>query len=173
MIFEKKSSLAAQPHSSLHEALSKTLLNIHGVSRVPAPRLTSTSNCRSADGVDCTVPQGRFFFKNHPAKFFFRGLWGKPLLQGTQREQFNQKKWGVKRHFGRIDFLWNKFRMPHPCHISNPEFGGVHLTLKLYGDTSTGRGSIKMWRKLVKLHCGKTLESLVTLPFYPSNCTER
>jgi len=33
-----------------------------------------------------TVPQGRFFFQNHPAKFFLRGTWGKPLLRGIQRE---------------------------------------------------------------------------------------
>jgi len=33
-----------------------------------------------------TVPQGRFLLKNHPAKFFLRGPWGKPLLRGTQRE---------------------------------------------------------------------------------------
>jgi len=29
---------------------------------------------------------GMIFFKNHPARFFFRVPWGEPLLRGTQRE---------------------------------------------------------------------------------------
>jgi len=40
-------------------------------------------------------------------------------------------------------FLYEMFfGWQNPCHISDPEFGGVHFTLKFYGDSSTGRGPI-------------------------------
>jgi len=56
------------------KALSKTLLNIHGTSLVPAPCLTSPSTCLRRWRNFSTVPQGRFFFKNHPAKYFLRAI---------------------------------------------------------------------------------------------------
>jgi len=69
------------------KALSKTLPNIHGAAHVPAPRLTSTtrSRCRRRWLNLSTIHQKGFLFKNHLAKFFIRGPWGKPLLRGTQR----------------------------------------------------------------------------------------
>ena len=66
------------------ERAPKTLPNIHGVSHVPAPRLTSTSTCQRCWLNFSTVPQGRFFVENHPAKFSLRGPWGNPLLRCTQ-----------------------------------------------------------------------------------------
>ena len=47
------------------------------------------------------------------------------------------------------------FRWQNPCHISNPEFGNVYFIPKFYGDTSTGRGSTKIWKKLANLHFWK------------------
>ena len=41
------------------------------------------------------------------------------------------------------------------------------------GVSSKLQWSTKMWTKLAKLYCDKTLESWVTLPFYLSNRTER
>ena len=54
--------------------------NIHGSSHVPATHLTSTSSCRRHWLNFISVPHGRLFFKNHPAKFSLRDPWGKPLL---------------------------------------------------------------------------------------------
>jgi len=71
------------------KALSKTLLNIHGASHVPAPRLTSTSSCRRRWLNFSTVPQERLFFNNHQAKFFLRAPWGKPLLGGMHHDVFS------------------------------------------------------------------------------------
>jgi len=61
---------AALPHSTLYEALSKTLLNLHGSSHFPALRHTSSSSCRGLSLNFSTDPHGKICFKNHPAKFF-------------------------------------------------------------------------------------------------------
>ena len=42
-----------------------------------------------------TVPQWNIFCKNHPAKFFLRAPWGKPLLRGTQPS--NRKNWRLEK----------------------------------------------------------------------------
>ena len=68
------------------KALSKTVPNPHGSTHIPTPRLISPSTCRGHWQIFSTDPPGRFFFKNHPAKFFLRDPWGNPLLWGTQRD---------------------------------------------------------------------------------------
>jgi len=47
------------------------------------------------------------------------------------------------------------FGWQNPGHIFNPEFGDVHVTLKFNGDSSTGRWSTKIWKKIAKLHSRK------------------
>ena len=81
------------------KALSKTLPNIHGASHVPAPPRAP------ADVADWNLVRSprEYFLKNHPAKFFLRGPWGKPLLRGTQRDCLMflknlREKW-PKMHF--------------------------------------------------------------------------
>jgi len=72
------------------KALSKTLPNIHGSSHVPAPRQTPTTTCRRRWLNFSTVTQGRFFFKNHPAKFFLRGPWGNSGVRSAQTNKHPQ-----------------------------------------------------------------------------------
>jgi len=73
---------AVQHHSSLHKgAVQNSPWSTRSVTRSGA----STSTCQRHWLKFSTVSQGRFFLKNHPAKFFLRGPSGKPLLRGTQR----------------------------------------------------------------------------------------
>ena len=64
------------------KALSKPLLNIHGSSHVPAPRLTSTSSYWRRWLNFSTVPQGRFLNIIRPNSSF-----EVPLLRGTQQQR--------------------------------------------------------------------------------------
>jgi len=62
------------------KALSKILPNIHRATHVPAPPRAP------ADVVDRDLVRSpRVLLRNHQAKFFLRGPWGKALFRGTQR----------------------------------------------------------------------------------------
>ena len=72
------------------KTLSKTLPNIHGSSLVPAPchgpylhEQLPTALTELQYG-----PPEKIFFKTHPAKFFFRGPWGKSLHWGVHKVLF-------------------------------------------------------------------------------------
>ena len=47
------------------------------------------------------------------------------------------------------------FGWQNPCHISDPEFEDVHITLNFNGDSSTRRWSTKIWKKIAKFHFRK------------------
>jgi len=115
------------------------------------------SNCR----------QVSLFFSTTRNQIFRRQVKGEKTSKTSRQFDGYQGilAWTI---FDEIIFGWQ-----NSCPISTLEFGEVHFTLKFYGDTSTGRWSTKMWKKLAKLHWRNFLENLVTLPFYPWNRTER